>query len=94
MGIDLDQHFQNFISIVGKQENYFKKDNPNQQEEESFGDETKYILEKMDMLNLKQEEPKGKSSLPEENKEGEEEKEEKEEEGPKQPEEEIKAENT
>lgn len=37
----------------------------------------------MDMLNLKQEEPKGKSSLPEENKEGEEEKEEKEEEGPK-----------
>lgn len=37
----------------------------------------------MDMLNLKQEEPKGESSLPEGNKEREEEKEEKEEEGQK-----------
>ncbi len=50
MGIDLDQHFANFIKIIGSKDNYFKKDNPNQQEEEEpFGGyDTKYILEKMD----------------------------------------------
>lgn len=59
MGIDLDQHFANFINIIGSKENYFKKDNPNQQqEEEPFGGyDTKYILDKMDELNIT-EEPK------------------------------------
>lgn len=54
MGIDLDPHFDNFIEIVGKQENYFKKENPNDlQQEEYFGDDTKYILNRMDELNVK-----------------------------------------
>lgn len=45
MGIDLDQHFENFIGIIGQKDNYFKKHNPNQEEEENeYGAETKYIL--------------------------------------------------
>jgi RAB protein geranylgeranyltransferase component A len=52
MGIDLDQHFDNFVDIVGKQENYFKKENPNQEEIETFGDDAKYILEKIDELKI------------------------------------------
>jgi len=34
MGIDLDQHFAQFMNVIGHQQNYFKKDNPNQPEEE------------------------------------------------------------
>lgn len=52
MGIDLDQHFQNFISIIGQKDNYFKKQNPQQEEEDEYGDETKYILQRMDQLNI------------------------------------------
>jgi hypothetical protein len=33
MGIDLDQHFANFIQIIGTKDNYFKKDGQNQEEE-------------------------------------------------------------
>ena len=52
MGIDLDQHFEEFIKIVGQQEHYFKKENPNQPEEEEYGDDTKFILDQMDSLNI------------------------------------------
>ena len=34
MGIDLDQHFAQFMNVIGHQQNYFKKENPNQPEEE------------------------------------------------------------
>ena len=35
--------------MVGEQENYFKKENPNQEEEgEYYADDAKYLLEKMD----------------------------------------------
>lgn len=52
MGIDLDQHFQNFIGIIGQKDNYFKKHNPQQEEEDEYGDQTKYILQRMDQLNI------------------------------------------
>lgn len=59
MGIDLDQHFANFIKVVGTKQNYFKKDQPNYQEdEEPFGGyDTNYLLEKLDNINLKEETP-------------------------------------
>ena len=52
MGIHLDQHFEDFVEVVGKQESYFKKEGANQEDDEAFGDDAKYILEKMDELNI------------------------------------------
>jgi len=40
------------VEVVGKQENYFKKDNPDQEEEEYYADDAKYILERMDELKI------------------------------------------
>ena len=48
MGIDLDQHFLNFVSIVGQKEHYFKKETKGEEEYEPFGGyETNYILQKL-----------------------------------------------
>jgi hypothetical protein len=38
-GLDLDHHFENFVRIVGKKDNYFKKKNPYQDEYEDDSDE-------------------------------------------------------
>ena len=37
-GLDLDSHFENFIRIVGKKDNYFRKKNPYQEEFEEDSD--------------------------------------------------------
>lgn len=33
MGIDLDQHFTNFIEVIGPKDNYFRKEGQGEQEE-------------------------------------------------------------
>lgn len=38
-GLDLDHHFENFIRIVGKKDNYFRKKNPYQDEYQDDSDE-------------------------------------------------------
>lgn len=38
-GLDLDYHFDNFIGIVGKKDNYFRKKNPYQNDQEQDSDE-------------------------------------------------------
>ena len=49
MGIDLDQHFNNFVRVVGKKESYFKKaTNEAEVDDEPLGGyETNYLLEQL-----------------------------------------------
>ena len=51
--VDLDQHFQHFMDVVGLKENYFRKDQPENDEDEPFGGyDTNQLVNQLDKIDL------------------------------------------